>query len=235
MMQEKINDMESAAQERPDFINLKQGLFQKFQNNELIIYVKKINNGEGEFTQDLSNVFIYDSSNDITNVILAKEGRKFQDLDKNIYLLLSEGSVNVLENRRISKISEFDKYKIKIYEPSQNNRDNIDYDVRSLSLLELIANSNLKDLSELQYRISQPIVIFLMSVIVIFLSRTSPRENNNLSYIKIVVAYVIYYSLIIVSKSLIESGQISFLIGLLIPHLIIFLFIFSIISKYKKY
>ena len=68
--------------------------------------------------------------------------------------------------------------------------------------------------AELQWRLSQPITVLILSVIGVFLGKTSPRVGKGINLLIGVILFMLYYNGLLVAKSALELGQINPIIGL---------------------
>ena len=73
--------------------------------------------------------------------------------------------------------------------------------------------------AELQWRLSQPITVLILSVIGVFLGKTSPRGGKGVNLLIGVIVFMLYYNGLLVAKSAIELGQIDPIIGFFGVHL----------------
>ena len=72
LVKEKIELIKLNASERPEYIFMKEGIFQNFQNGENTFYVEEISTIQDSDNQKLKNIFLYSKIND--KLILANTG-----------------------------------------------------------------------------------------------------------------------------------------------------------------
>jgi len=232
LLDQNIELLKENAKSRPSYLVLKSNTFHTFQNNKVTFYASRVNDSENNFEQFLSDIFIYAINSDgSSSYLISDSGKKFSDSNNKIFIELYKGSLFEVKNKNIN-ISEFDKNRILIFDSPKKTLSDLKLDIITKDIFELIKIKSFKSLGELQYRISQPLSFLLMSLVSILLVKTSPRNTKNFSYLLIILLYSFYYSLVLVSKSLTESGQINYIIGFFITH-IIFIASFLIIYKFK--
>ena len=93
--------------------------------------------------------------------------------------------------------------------------------IEGKSTLDLIKEGGRYANAELQWRLSQPITVLILSVFGIFLGKTSPRGGKGVNLLIGVIVFMLYYNGLLVAKSAIELGQIDLIIGFLGVHLLV--------------
>ena len=94
-------------------------------------------------------------------------------------------------------------------------------EIEEKNTIDLIREGGSKANAELQWRISQPISVLILSVFGIFLGKTSPRSGKGINLIIGIIVFMLYNNGLIVAKSSIESGQLNPLIGMWAIHLLL--------------
>ena len=77
--------------------------------------------------------------------------------------------------------------------------------------------------AEIQWRLSQPISILILSIIGVLLGRSSPRTGKGVNLLFGVIVFMLYNNGLLVAKNLIESGQLNPLLGLWSIHILLIL------------
>ena len=95
---------------------------------------------------------------------------------------------------------------------------------------ELLLEGGLLANAELQWRLSQPISILILSIIGVFLGKTSPRSGKGVNLLFGLIIFMLYYNGLLVAKNLIENGQLNPVLGLWSIH---FLLILAVIIFYQ--
>jgi lipopolysaccharide export system permease protein len=79
---------------------------------------------------------------------------------------------------------------------------------------QLLASSSTADIAELQWRISTPLMALVLMVMAVPLAKLRPRQGRFGKIGLAVLAYFIYYYLMIAARSWLESGALPSVIGL---------------------
>jgi len=82
------------------------------------------------------------------------------------------------------------------------------------STRELLSSTSNADIAELQWRISTPVMALVLMIIAVPLAKLRPRQGRFGKIGLAVLAYFIYYYLLIAARSWIETDSISALVGL---------------------
>jgi lipopolysaccharide export system permease protein len=85
---------------------------------------------------------------------------------------------------------------------------------------ELLATRTLADIAELQWRLSTPLMAVILMFIAVPLSRLRPREGRFGRIGFAVLAYYLYYQLMIAARTWVEEGAVSPLIGIWWVHVV---------------
>lgn len=85
---------------------------------------------------------------------------------------------------------------------------------------ELLGSDDPRDVAELQWRISGPIMLLVLAFIAVPLSKTRPREGRYGRVIIGVLTYVVYSNLLGVARLALERGQVPAWVGLWWVHII---------------
>jgi len=217
------------ASERPSYVFLYEKQFQIF--GKYVFYTDSIENIDED--QFLNNVYLFSKNNAEDSFVFSKKGKKTYDKkNKKIYLDLDTGSIYKIYNNKIENISEFDKYKILIHEAKDIYESTVVPEVEAQNFFKLISLNTNHSLAELFFRISLPVFLLINSIFLIINSESNPRKIKNHYLLYGLVFFVIYFNMILYSKSLIIDGQISALVGFICLHL--FVIIFSITLKYLR-
>lgn len=79
---------------------------------------------------------------------------------------------------------------------------------------ELLGSSEPKIQSELQWRLSMPILVLVVTLIAVPLSRVNPRQGRFLKLLPAILLYMAYLALLIGARSALDKGRISPAVGL---------------------
>lgn len=211
-----------------EFSFIKEGEFQEFKGGELVFYASKVKEVEGESTQNMEEVFIYTLANGQPIITLATQAQKYTDAKtKSVYLRLKDGArYHGFPSTANKKILNFDQYDLQIIDGEKRHNINTTIKTESKPTLELIFSSKVAEIAEWQWRLSQPVSVFILSIFAIMLGKTSPRGGKNLGVLVGVLVFILYNNALLMAKSSLERGEISPLVGLWWVHLLVLFIIF---------
>ena len=221
-LQYEIMDKQAAQK---DITLLSPGRFQKGSDGNSIVYIQK-QDGKGQFTNifmaknDNQNLASSSINTEIT-VISSQKGQIIRKKDDERFFILNKGkSYQGIPGQRNFDISSFNEYLLRIPNETSQRRKR-DYDVLSTSRLVEIADA--KAQAEIQWRISMGLSSLILILVAIPLSRVKPRQGK---YAKLgvgLIIYILYLTLMILSKNWVENGLIPNQLGLWWIHLLMFI------------
>ncbi|MDC1318412.1 LPS export ABC transporter permease LptF [Candidatus Thioglobus sp.] len=224
--QQKSN-AEDVTVNASEFSFITEGKFESFKNGEIVFYASesKINDIVGE--QNMEEIFIYALNNEIPTIVLAPEAKKYTDATNNsTYLRLKNGTrYEGLPGDENINILNFEKYDLEIVSGDVQKSITNFSEIEERNTIDLLREGGKNANAEIQWRISQPISVLILSVFGIFLGKSSPRNGKGINLILGVVVFMLYNNALLVAKSAIESGQLSPLIGMWSIHLLLLLFL----------
>jgi len=210
-----------------EFSFITEGKFENFKNGEIVFYAAEslITGAGGE--QTMEEIFIYSAGNDNPMIVLASEAKKYTDSkSKNVYLRLKDGTrYNGLPGNKNIKILDFDLYDLEIISGDIKKSIANFSEIEEMTSVKLLSQNSLLANAEMQWRFAQPISILLLSVLGVYLGKSSPRTGKGINLIIGVVVYMLYSNGLVIAKSSIEEGQLSPIIGMWGIHLTLFIFL----------
>ena len=226
------NIMEEETRNASEFSFITEGEFEQFKKGEIVFYTSESKTLDTVGAQNMEEIFIYASDNGKPVIVLASEAIKYIDPQSNsIYLRLKDGvRYQGIPSNKNKNILNFDLYDLEIVSGELQKSVAIYSNIEGKSTLELLKQRGLLANAELQWRISQPITVLILSVIGVFLGKASPRSGKGINLLIGVVIFMTYYNTLLAAKSAIELGQINSILGLWVVH---FLVILLLILFYK--
>jgi len=222
----RINFLKETAQNRPDFIFLKEGIFQNFNNN-IIFFASNVSFEDEK--QILRDVFLFQEEGN--KLILSKNGEKFIDPNNRVYLKLLNGKIyqNLLSaNEANFSVSNFNELTFLLFKPKEIYTSNMDNSYESKGFGELISEFNIVSLNEVFYRLSIPLSLLIMSYFSVQISRSNPRTSKNLQLGYVLIGYIFYYNMIIFNKQTFFLDLDELLLTTISPHFLYLLLIFYV-------
>jgi len=208
-----------------EFSFITEGKFESFKNGEIVFYASesKVNDIVGE--QNMEEIFIYALDNESPVIVLASEAKKYTDKNNdNIYLRLKNGTrYEGLPSNENINILNFEKYDLEIVSGDVQKSISSFSEIEEKNTIDLLREGGSKANAEIQWRISQPISVLILSIFGVFLGKTSPRTGKGINLIIGVVVFMLYNNALLVAKSAIENDQLSPLIGMWSIHLLLLL------------
>jgi len=232
-----VDSIKENAKARPDYIFLKEGVFQQFKGKENVtIFSPNISSTNNSNDQFLDDIFLF--SEDKFQIITARKGvKKIDTTTGDVFLNLSEGKI--YENMNLKgisapKVTDFKNFKLKIFSSSKKSF-NLSNNVNTKNFFELLRSYSSKGLSELMYRASVPISVFIMIFISIIFSYHNPRNKWNLGIGYSLLTYIGYYNLIIYANEMNEIVKVVVISNFLLVHLVFVVFMLSILTFRNKF
>jgi len=199
-----------------EFDTLVPGRFQSMRDGSRVTYAQELSSGRDE----LRNVFISekrdvrkpsDKDEGIT-VLVAKTGRQEIYEDGSRYLILHDGyRYDGTPGDADYRVIHYDTYGVLLPKPSvevsMGERE-------TMRTQELLGSTEPKVQSELQWRLSMPILVLVVTLIAVPLSRVNPRQGRFLKLLPAILLYMAYLALLIGARSALDKGRISPAVGL---------------------
>ena len=222
---QQISNGENETVNASEFSFITEGEFETFKKGKLVFYASesKINDIAGE--QNMEEIFIYALDNEIPTIVLASEAIKYTDATNNsIYLRLKNGTrYEGLPGNKNINILNFEKYDLEIVSGDEKKSISTFSEIEEKSTIDLLREGGLKANAEIQWRISQPISVLILSIFGVFLGKSSPRTGKGINLIIGMVVFMLYTNSLGVAKNAIENGQLNPIIGMLGIHLLLLL------------
>lgn len=180
------------------------GRFSEYSHGDLVLYTEQINTDK-----HLSKIFVQTREADKIGIVNAKYGR-LETLHGGLYLVMQQGErVRGVPGEQSLIIENFSEYAVRIKEKlslPQQNRD-------GAPTKELWASNNLKDIAEMQQRLSFPLAVIFLSILAVPLVKISPRGGVYGNLLLAFAIYFIYGNLKRVSHSWVVNETIPVSIG----------------------
>ncbi len=221
------NIREEETNNASEFSFITEGEFEVFKQGEIVFYASESKSLNTIGEQNMEEIFIYAFDKEKPVIVLASEAKKYIDSEsKSIYLRLKDGVryQGIPGNENIN-ILNFDLYDLEIVSGELQKSIVIYTKIEGKSTLDLIKEGGRYANAELQWRLSQPITVLILSVIGVFLGKVSPRGGKGVNLLIGVILFMLYYNGLLVAKSAIELGQMDPIIGLWGVHFLMLLFL----------
>ena len=208
-----------------EFSFITEGKFESFKNGEIVFYAaeSKVKDNVGE--QNVEEIFIYALDDETPVVVLASEAKKYTNSKNNsVYLRLQNGTrYEGLPGDKNINILNFEKYDLEIVSGDIQKSIASFSEIEERNTIDLLREGGVNANAEIQWRISQPLSVLILSIFGVFLGKSSPRTGKGINLIFGIIIFMLYNNALLVAKSAIESGQLSPLIGMWGIHLLLLL------------
>jgi len=230
------NIVQEETRNASEFSFITEGEFEEFKQGDIVFYASESKTLDTVGEQNFEEIFIYLSNEEIPVIVLASEANKYIDPRTNsTYLRLKDGIryQGILSDENIN-ILNFDLYDLEIISGELQKSLAIYTKIEGKSTLDLIKEGGSYANAELQWRLSQPITVLILSFFGIFLGKTSPRGGKGLNLLIGVIVFMLYYNGLLIAKKAIELGQINLLTGFLGVHLLV-LMLLILLYQFRKW
>ncbi|TIH09583.1 LPS export ABC transporter permease LptF [Pseudomonas leptonychotis] len=191
------------------------GRFQSMKNGSRVTYTEELSEDRGA----LSEVFISEtqlsSKGDKErgiSVLVAESGRQEIQADGSRYLILEngyryDGNPGQADYRAI----KYDTYGVLLPKPEVAAEVT---EREAIPTRELIGNDKPRMQSELQWRLSIPVLVFVVTLLAVPLSRVNPRQGRFLKLLPAILLYMAYLALLIAARGALDKENIPAVLGL---------------------
>jgi lipopolysaccharide export system permease protein len=203
-----------------EFDTLEPGRFQALRDGTRVTYTETLSDDR----INLGGVFISQKNVSSENkdrgisVLVAEKGRQEIRPDGNRYLILDngyryDGNPGQADYRAI----KYDEYGVLLPKPDVSDEVT---DRDAMSTGTLMASDDVRLRAELQWRLSLPLLVFIVTLMAVPLSRVNPRQGRFLKLLPAILLYMAYLSILIAARGALEKGKIPHVLGLWWVHAI---------------
>ena len=199
---------------------LEPGRFQTIKNGTRVTYSEELT----EDREELRGVFISERQLNTKgqergiSVLVAESGRQEIQPDGSRYLILHNGyRYDGNPGQANYRAIKYETYGVLLPAPALAAEVT---EVEAQPTLELFGNKNLEQRVELQWRMSIPVLVFIVTLMAVPLSRVNPRQGRFLKLLPAILLYMAYLSLLIAARGALDKGKIPAYLGLWWVHAI---------------
>lgn len=197
-----------------EFDTLVPGRFQSMKDGVRVTYAEDLTGGR----ERLQGVFISDlgkntrgEDNKIT-LLAAPTGYQQVLEDGSRYLVLEDGyRYDGNPGEADYRMIKYDTYAVLLPKPSVALASS---DRESMRTSELMASTQQKMRTELQWRLSIPLLTFVVTLLAVPLSRVNPRQGRFLKLLPAIFLYMAYLGLLIASRDALDKGRMPSALGM---------------------
>jgi lipopolysaccharide export system permease protein len=203
----RIEEIRFSAQQNVELAAIEPGKFTSPDSGDTVLYAREVVGDE------LGEVFVETQQGDRVITILAARGRRAVDP------VTAEQSFILYDGRRYEGVPgeseflvlEFDEHGMPI---RLEDEDELVEVVAAKPTLDLLRSSDVADRAELHWRVSFPLSLFVLGLLAVPLSRTSPREGRYARLGMALFIYLIYTGLLSIARLWMERGVVGDAVGL---------------------
>jgi lipopolysaccharide export system permease protein len=208
-----IADARQRFEHRDDVSKVTPGRFIESAASDRVFFVENLDL-DGAHVQ---SVFASQRSGDREIVIVATQGNVETHADGARFLVLShgrryEGTPGVAEQR----VLEFERYAIRL--DSQVEAPMTNANARTYTTAQLVADPTARNLGELLYRISLPVVAVVLALLAVPLAYVNPRVGRSANLIFATLLGLVYLNSILIMQSSVQHARMGFSTAVWLAH-----------------
>ena len=202
-----------------EFDTLVPGRFQAMKDGSRVTYTEGLSDDRGQ----LAGVFISEKrmqrqvegekpkQSGIT-VLVAEKGRQVIQADGSRYLILENGyRYDGNPGQADYRATQYETHGVLLPKPSVSAEIG---EREAVPTRELIGSDEPRYQAELQWRLSIPLLVFIVTLLAVPLARVNPRQGRFLKLLPAILLYMAYLSLLIAARGQLDKGKIPMELGL---------------------
>jgi lipopolysaccharide export system permease protein len=208
----RIEDLRDKYEKRGDLARIEPGQFQESANGERVFFVEKDTQGR----QAGNNVFIATNEQGKETITSARSG-KVEVIGPDKFLVLEQGQrLEKSDGKPDISVSVFNRYGARVGLDDQSARAYVPSS--SVSSLMLLQEPTPRHLAELSWRLGLGLAAFNFVLIGIAVAGVNPRVGRAANLGFAFMAFVVYFNLLVLGKSWLETSQVGFIPFILALH-----------------
>lgn len=208
----RIEDMRDRYDKRGDIARMEPGQFQESASGDRVFFIEK----DASTTQAGSNVFIATQKDNKETVTSARSGQ-LKEMYGEKFLILENGQrLEKVAGKADLTVASFSTYGVQVDAPDQSARSFVPSGAKGT--LELLADPKKAHLAELSWRAGLAVAAINFVLIGLAAAGVNPRVGRTANLGFAFGAFIVYFNLLILGKSWIETGQVHFGVFLLALH-----------------
>lgn len=195
------------------------GRFQAFHGGREVFYVESISRDHGE----ADHIFLAKRSKSNPgswDIMWANDAHAETDEENGEeYVILNQGrEYEGKPGRANFRVSHFEQYRARLPHPTVNLQEDIRTE-KSVNLLPY-NNPDLNKAAELQWRLSVPLMVLILTLIAIPLSHVNPRSGKFARLMPAILIYIVYANFMFIARDWLKAGKVPVWIGMNWLHVI---------------
>lgn len=202
-----------------EFDTLVPGRFQALKDGSRVTYTEGLSEDRGQ----LSGVFITEKrmqrpvegekpkQSGIT-VLVAEKGRQVIQPDGSRYLILENGyRYDGSPGQANYRATQYQTHGVLLPKPSVSAEIG---EREAIPTRELLGSDEPREQAELQWRLSIPLLVFIVTLLAVPLAKVNPRQGRFLKLLPAILLYMAYLALLIGARGQLDKGKIPMELGL---------------------
>lgn len=212
----EMRSLKVRAEQESDITGVTPGRFKEFSEGDRVLFVRSLTPDK----QRMEEVFLQERDRDAMSVLAADSAAlAIEDETGHRFALFHNGS----RYKGVPGQADFEitHYQTLGWRIDQGAQGGVSENTKSMPTLRLLAARDPASVAELQWRLSVPILTFLLSVFAVSLLRLAGRHNRYGALLIAVLVYFTYSNLLGVARTLVKKEEIPGIIGLWWVHLLV--------------
>lgn len=211
------SEYQAALSARSELASVSPGVFKEVRNGRQVFFVERV---EGDSAK-VGNVFVASMQDGKLGVVMSSAGSQWVMESGDRFLVLEHGRRYEVEPGSAAfRVMDFERYMVRT---EDGEAKPVGASPRRTPLLELLGQSSPSMRAELLWRVAMPVSAVILALLAIPLSYVNPRAGRSANLLIAVIVYAIYSNLISISQAWVVGEKLPFVIGLLLPHLLMLL------------
>lgn len=202
-----------------EFDTLVPGRFQAMKDGSRVTYTEGLSDDRGQ----LAGVFISEKRMQLQvegekpkqsgiTVLVAEKGRQVIQADGSRYLILENGyRYDGNPGQADYRATQYETHGVLLPKPSVSAEIG---EREAVPTRELIGSDEPRYQAELQWRLSIPLLVFIVTLLAVPLARVNPRQGRFLKLLPAILLYMAYLALLIGARGQLDKGKIPMELGL---------------------
>jgi lipopolysaccharide export system permease protein len=210
----RIEEIRFSAEQNVELSAIEAGKFVSPDSGKTVLYAREVVGDE------LRDVFLQTQQGDRVIVILAAHGRRIVNptAGEQAFVLNDGRQYEGVPGESNFLRLEFDELTLPIRPEEEDELVEV---AAAKPTLDLLRSGALADRAELQWRVSFPVSLFVLGLIAVPLSRTSPREGRYARLGMALFIWLIYNNLLSIARVWMERGIVDDDVGMWWVHAIV--------------
>lgn len=197
------------------------GRFHSLSGGDQVFYIESMNRSHTEANHIFWAKQTIKNDHPQWNILWAAHG--VSETDKKTgetYVVLKEGrEYEGVPGELTYQVAQFDQYKARLPHPRILSKNDIS-ELKTSELLPFL-NADPRKAAELQWRISLPLMVFVLTLVAVPLSRVNPRSGKFAKILPAICIFFVYANFLFIGRNWIQDEKIPQWLGLWWLHIAI--------------